>query len=75
MYDINKFREKRKLQEPAENSKIAVVIILVISVAIFTILGKDIVKQIVWYWAGGMSALVVLCAIQDFVISRKIKQL
>ena len=75
MFDLEQFKQERKLQEPAENAKMVVVGILLISVIVFAIMGDDAVKPIIVNWAIFMGLLVIGCAIQDWTISRKIKEL
>lgn len=68
------FKERRALQEPAENMKMVVVGILILSVVAFSILGKEVVKHFIWYWAAFMVLLLLGCLIQDIRISREIKR-
>lgn len=72
--DFKKFRRKQELRAPAEFMKMAVVAMLVVSLIVFTAIGKDNAKSIVVYWAVFMSIMVIICAIQDILISRKIKK-
>lgn len=69
------FKKRREITVVAENTKMAVVGILVLSVGIFTFIGKENVRPIIWYWVGFMALLVIFCAIQDILNSRKIKKL
>lgn len=71
---FSRFQARRKLQEPAENAKMAVVGILVLSLFFFEAIGRETAKSIIWYWAGFMVFLLVACAIQDYRISQKIKR-
>lgn len=71
---MDNFRRKRELQEPAENTKMTVVGILLGSVISLTIIGKDNAKSLIWYWATFMTLLVIGCAVQDLIIRRKIKK-
>lgn len=73
--DFKQFKEENEIRNAGLNLKTAVVVILLISVFIFAIVGEDNVKPLIWYWATGMSALVLVCAIQDIIIARKIKAL
>lgn len=73
--DFAKFKKRRELQEPAENAKMGVVGILIASVVIFSILGDDVVKDIIWYWAAFMTLLLIICAIWDIRIAIKIRKL
>ncbi len=74
MKDFENFKRECELREPAMNTKMIVVGVLVASVIVFTIMGKDNVKPIIWYWAAFMALLVIGCAVQDFMISRKIRR-
>lgn len=75
MESFEKFKQRRALEEKAENVKMVVVAILVLSVMVFTFIGEDAVKPIIWIWAGFMTLLLIGCAVQDYVISRKVKKL
>ncbi len=75
MKEFEDFKKRQQITKLAENTKFAVVGILILSVIVFTLIGKDNVKSIIWYWAAGMSLLVIVCAIQDIVNRIKIKKL
>lgn len=75
MRDFEKFKQKVELQRPAENTKVAVIIILVLSLGLFTIIGKEATKSIILYWAAFMTILMLGCAIQDILINKKVKRL
>ena len=72
---FNSFRVRRELQAPAENAKMVVVSILILSLFVFTVVDEESIRPIIWYWAGFMGLLLVGCAIQDLLIARKIKSL
>jgi len=73
MDNHSKFMRKIELQRPADNMKLFVVFLLVLSLIVFQIMGDSAVKKIIIYWAVFMGMLVIACAIQDFLISKKIK--
>ena len=73
--EFDKFVARRRLQQPAEDTKMAVVGILLLSVFVFSMIGKQVVRQIIWYWVAFMVLMLIGCAIQDYIISRKIKKL
>lgn len=74
MNDIDKFKRRIQIEKSGDNAKIAVVAVLLLSVAAFTVMGKQNVKPIIWYWAAGMSLLLIGCAIQDLLTRRKIRK-
>lgn len=75
MIDMKQFREENEIRNKAINAKMVVVGILVLSVIVFTIIGKESTKSIIWYWVAFMGFLLVICIIQDIIVARKIKAL
>lgn len=74
MNSFDKFKRISEITKVADNTKMAVVVILIASLVAFTIMGNDNVKPIISYWGGGMFALLVICAIQDVLVKRKLRK-
>ncbi len=71
---FSNLKERQALQKPAENTKMLVVGVLMSSVIVFSILGEEVVKHFIWYWAAFMALLLAGCIIQDIRISKEIKR-
>ena len=69
------FKKRQDIRRVADNTKSAVLAILIVSVLVFAIAGDDAVKPYIWFWAAFMAALVLVCAIQDLINTIKIKRL
>ncbi len=75
MNSFENFKKKQEIGRFAENTKMAVVGVTLLSVIVFTFLGKETVKPYIWYWVGFMVLLLVICAVQDLINHNKIKKL
>ena len=73
--DFELFKAKQKNKEFAENYKMFVVILIIVSVIIFSTIGAMNVKGIIWYWAGFMGSLVAFAALLDYKAHKKNKKL
>ncbi len=75
MKEFEDFKKRQEIVRVADNTKMVVVGVLVLSIVVFTLIGKDAVKPIILHWAAFMTLLLVVCAIQDIANNRKIKRL
>lgn len=73
--NFNRFKKRRAIQEKAENFKMFVVGLLFISVIGFSFMDEQDVEKIIWFWAGFMAGLLIICVVQDILVARKIKRL
>lgn len=69
------FRKRRAIQEGPENFKMFVVVVLVMSLFLFTAIGEENSRNIVWYWASIMVTLMAIAAFLDIRAHLKIKKL
>lgn len=72
---FEQFKQENALRNKAFNLKSVVIAILLVSVIVFHFMDKATVRSFIEYWLVIMLGLVIVCAIQDIVISRKIKNL
>lgn len=73
--NFRKFQQRRALQEKSEFVNTCVAIFLVVIVIGLNMIGDEAAKDVIWYWAGFMVLLVILCVIINIVVARKIKKL
>ena len=73
--NFEEFKQRQENGRLAENFKMGVVIVLLLSLGLFTAIGKENTKAIILYWAGFMTTLVVVAGILDYVAWRKNKQI
>lgn len=73
--EFEDLKTRHELTRVAENTKMVVVCVLVASVAAFHFMGKENVKQVIWYWAGFMTLMLLICVAQDIVNKVKMKRL
>lgn len=74
MSNIQDFRRYEANHKTADNFKMVMVGILVLSVIVFSGLGKDDVKPIIIHWAVFMSSLVIISLILDYRARKKDKK-
>lgn len=68
---IEEFKQRRENERASENFKTGVVATLILSLIIFSGIGEENMKPIIWYWAAFMSALVIVAAVLDVIAWRK----
>lgn len=73
--NFEEFKQRQENSRVAENYKMGVVVVLLLSVVTFSAIGKENAKSIIWYWAGFMTVLVITAGILDFQAWRKNKQI
>lgn len=73
--EMQNFREMQANRRPAEDVKMVIVVVMVVSVVIFSIVGDDKVRPYIWIWVVLMSLAVVLAAVLDIIAWRKNKAL
>lgn len=75
MKTIEELKRHQANHRNADNFKMITVGILMLSLVIFTAVGKDNVKLIIWYWATGMVFLLFVNLVLDVIASRKDKEI
>ena len=75
MKDMDNFKKRRAIQEGPENFKMGVVVVLVMSLFLFTAIGEENSRNIIWYWASLMVVLTAIAVALDIHAYLKIKKL
>lgn len=70
-----KFKQRQEIVAFADNFKMVVVGILVLSVFVFSMVGDENVRPYIWHWAIFMTSLVIACGVMDFRNHLKMKRL
>jgi drug/metabolite transporter superfamily protein YnfA len=74
MDSFDKFKRKQEITRFSDNYKMFVVGVLVFSVIVFTIIGDEQAKLLLWDWVAVMVALVGTMIILDIINYVKIKR-
>lgn len=71
---MSRLRYHQEVHRLGDNMKMATVGLLVASVFVFTLIGEEAVKPIIWYWAGAMTVLLIINAAIDIRAGMKMRQ-
>lgn len=69
--DIEELRKYEANHKLADNFKMITVGILVLSMVLFSVMGDDNVKPIIWNWATFMVAILIIDIVLDIIANKK----